>query len=50
MIVYDLDGVAHEKQPIDARECVEVLGWTTEQKIEQEATDKEATTSKPVKK
>ncbi len=28
MIVYDLDGVPHEKQPIDAKECVDKLGWS----------------------
>lgn len=28
MLVYDLDGLPHEKQPIDAKECVEKLGWT----------------------
>ena len=28
MIVYDLDGLPHEKQPIDAKECVDKLGWS----------------------
>lgn len=28
MIVYDLAGVQHDKQPIDAKECVDRLGWT----------------------
>lgn len=28
--VYDLDGVAREKEPVDAKECVERLGWTLE--------------------
>jgi hypothetical protein len=28
-IVYDLDGQAHEKEPIDVRECVHLLGWST---------------------
>lgn len=28
--VYDKDGVAHEKQSVDARECVQVMGWTYE--------------------
>ena len=28
MIVFDKDGVEHEKQSVDARECVEILGWT----------------------
>lgn len=26
--VYDKEGVKFEKQSVDARECVEVLGWT----------------------
>lgn len=30
MIVYDKDGVEHEKQSVDARECVQVMGWTYE--------------------
>ena len=30
MIVYDKNGKAHDKEPIDAKECVERLGWTTE--------------------
>ena len=32
--VYDLDGVAHEKHPVDAKECIAILGWTTEPKAE----------------
>lgn len=28
--VYDKDGVAHEKQSVDARECVQEMGWTYE--------------------
>jgi hypothetical protein len=28
MIVYDLDGNAHEKEPIDCRECVKEMGWS----------------------
>jgi hypothetical protein len=28
MLVYDLNGLPHEKQPIDAKECVERLGWS----------------------
>lgn len=30
--VYDLDGNAHTKEPVDAKECVAVLGWTFEPK------------------
>lgn len=30
--VYDLDGNAHKKEPVDAKECVAVLGWTFEPK------------------
>lgn len=26
--VYDLDGQEHEKESVDARECVQVLGWS----------------------
>lgn len=26
--VYDLVGTAHEKEPVDARECVNVMGWS----------------------
>ena len=40
MIVYDKDGVAHEKQSVDARECVQVMGWTYE-KPEQKKAKKE---------
>lgn len=28
--VYDLDGQEHEKESVDARECVQILGWTHE--------------------
>lgn len=30
MLVFDKDGVAHDKEPIDAAECVDRLGWTRE--------------------
>ena len=30
--VYDKKGVEHSKHPVDAHECVEVLGWTLEPK------------------
>lgn len=29
-IVYDLDGVEHDKHPVDVRECIEHLGWTSQ--------------------
>lgn len=32
MLVYDLKGNAHDKEPVDVRECVEILGWTLEPK------------------
>lgn len=34
--VYDLEGLPHEKHPIDAKECVSVLGWTLSPKEEKE--------------
>ena len=36
--VYDLDNRPHEKEPIDARECCETLGWSMDipQKAEPE--------------
>lgn len=30
MKVYDPQGAEHEKEPVDARECVQVLGWSYE--------------------
>lgn len=33
--VYDKDGVMHERESVDARECINILGWTIE-KPEQE--------------
>jgi hypothetical protein len=30
MIIYDENGVEHEKEAVDAKECIERLGWTTE--------------------
>lgn len=29
MKVYDLDGNEFEKEAVDVRECVEILGWST---------------------
>ena len=28
MLVYDKEGNEHDKESIDARECVKVLGWS----------------------
>lgn len=36
MKVYDLDGVEHEKEPVDVRECISILGWTAEPVEKQE--------------
>lgn len=33
MIVYDLKGIAHNKEAVDVRECVEIMGWTMEKPI-----------------
>ena len=30
--VYDKKGVEHSKHPVDAHECVSILGWTLEPK------------------
>ena len=30
MLVYDTNGLAHDKEPVDAKECIERLGWTIE--------------------
>ena len=32
MIVYDTKGKAHNKESVDARECIDQLGWTVEPK------------------
>ena len=32
MIVYDKKGKPHDKESVDARECIEFLGWTVEPK------------------
>jgi hypothetical protein len=32
--VYDKEGKEHQKESVDARECVEVLGWTYEKQEE----------------
>lgn len=29
MKVYDLDGNEFEKEPVDVKECVQILGWST---------------------
>lgn len=33
MLVYDLNGNPHDKEPVDVRECVEILGWTIEKPV-----------------
>jgi len=30
VIVYDLEGKPHEKEPVDARECISILKWSLE--------------------
>lgn len=46
MRIYDKDGQPHDKEPIDAQECISRLGWTTEPVVaadevtEPEKTDK----------
>lgn len=30
MTVYDSKGKEHSKEPVDARECIDRLGWTSE--------------------
>jgi len=45
MLVYDTEGNEHNKEGIDARECVRVLGWTfakPEPEQEDEAKSKKA--------
>ena len=32
---YDLDGVEHKKEGVDARECCAVMGWTLHPKGEE---------------
>lgn len=29
--VYDNDGKMHERESVDARECIKILGWTAEE-------------------
>lgn len=43
VIVYDLDGVAREKEPVDARECIAVLGWSETAPVETPAIKPEKT-------
>jgi len=37
--VYDTEGKEHIKEPVDARECVDNLGWTMELKKPAEVTE-----------
>ena len=39
--VYDKDNKEHSKEPVDARECCENLGWSME-KVVETAKDKKA--------
>ena len=48
--VYDLDGNAHIKEPVDAKECVAVLGWTFEPKAKSvPIVDEQKEDIKPIK-
>ena len=42
MLVYDLKGKAHNKESVDVRECVEVMGWTTEKPVKKPRVRKKA--------
>jgi hypothetical protein len=35
--VYDLDNQPHQKESVDANECVRQLGWTTHPKVVEKA-------------
>lgn len=43
MKVYDLEGNEHDKESIDARECVRVLGWSLTKPEEVKEETKKAT-------
>jgi hypothetical protein len=48
--VYDIDGNAHTKEPVDAKECVAVLGWTFESKAKtMPIVDEQKEDIKPIK-
>lgn len=38
--VYDLDGVSYEKESVDARECINRLGWSLQPKVVEKAEQK----------
>lgn len=45
VIVYDKDNKEHSKEPVDARECCENLGWSMEkivEEVKETAKDKKA--------
>ncbi len=44
MLVYDTEGNEHNKEPVDARECVRVMGWslTKPEAAEEKAEPKKA--------
>jgi hypothetical protein len=33
MKIYDLEGNEHDKEPVDAAECIRLLGWTLQRPI-----------------
>lgn len=50
MKVYDLDGNEFEKEPVDVRECVEILGWSTTKPEVKVENDQETEVKKSSKK
>lgn len=46
MLVYDLEGNEHNKESIDARECVKVLGWSLSKPEPEEDEDKKKKAAK----
>lgn len=46
MLVYDLEGNEHNKESIDARECVKVLGWSLSKPEAEEDEDKKKKAAK----
>lgn len=41
MKCYDPQGVEHNKEPVDAKECVKVLGWTLEPPVIEKSVEPE---------
>lgn len=48
--VYDKEGTPHLKQPVDARECVEILGFSYEKPSVETSQSENAVVEKRVKK